>query len=229
MTTSPRGIAGDGTAVGRAIRTPRSAALAGVVFSILFAVALILLRTAVPSDPDEAGAWLTDSFRRNSVLLALALIPFAGLAFLWFVGVVRDRIGVAEDRFFATVFLGSGVLFVAMLFVAGAVAAALVASAGDSSQTLVSSGVWQFGRRATYELLDVYAMRMAAVFTIATSTILLRLRLAPRWLVVSGYAVGFLLLIASGVLDWIELAFPAWVLALSLHVLVVGLRRPRMD
>ncbi len=202
--------------------------MAGVVFSILFAVALVLLRTAVPSDPDEAGVWLTDNVRRNSVLVALSLVPFAGLAFLWFVGVVRDRIGEAEDRFFATVFLGSGVLFVAMLFVAGAVAAALVASAGDSSQTLVSSGVWQFGRRATYELLDVYAMRMAAVFTLATSTILLRLRLAPRWLVVSGYAVGFLLLIASGVLDWIELAFPAWVLALSLHVLVVGLRRARV-
>ena len=31
-----------------------------------------------------------------------------------------------------------------------------------------------------------YAMRMAAVFTLATSTILLRVGLAPRWLVASG-------------------------------------------
>ena len=60
------------------------------------------------------------------MILALNLLPFAGIAFLWFIGVVRDRIGQGEDRFFATVFLGSGLLFIAMLFVTGAVAGGLV-------------------------------------------------------------------------------------------------------
>jgi hypothetical protein len=212
-------------AVARAIRTPRAAALAGIAFSVLFAVALVLVRAAVPSDPADAGEWISDDGRRDSVLFALGLVPFAGIAFLWFVGVVRDRVGDAEDRFFATAFLGSGLLFVGMLFVASAVAAGVVAAAADNADGLVSSGAWEVGRRATHELMVVYAMRMAAVFTLATSTILLRSRLAPRWLVVCGYVVAVALLLTAGSFAWVELVFPAWVLVLSLYVLVVGLRK----
>lgn len=208
-----------------AIRTPRSAALAGIAFSVIFSVALVLVRTVVPADQSDAGQWLSDSSRRDSVLLALGLVPFAGIAFLWFVGVLRDRVGEAEDRFFATVFLGSGLLFVGMLFVASAVSAGLVASSADHADSLVSSGTWAFGRRAAHELMVVYALRMAAVFTLATSTILLRTRLAPRWLVGSGYAIAILLLLTVGYFPWIELVFPAWVLVLSLYVLVAGFRR----
>jgi hypothetical protein len=163
------------------------------------------------------------------VLFALGLVPFAGIAFLWFVGVLRDRVGEAEDRFFATVFLGSGLLFVGMLFVASALAAGLVASAGDNGDSLLSADTWDVGRRTTYELMTVYAMRMAAVFMLATSTILLRTRLAPRWIVASGYAVAILLLVTVGFFAWIELVFPAWVLMLSLYVLITGSRRGRME
>ena len=210
--------------VARAIRTPRAAALAGIVFSVIFAAGLVLLRTAVPTDPADAGRWLTDGSRRSSVLVALALVPFAGIAFLWFVGVLRDRVGEAEDRFFATVFLGSGLLFVGMLFVAAAAGAGLVAGAGQNADGLLASGAWSFGRRATYELMNVYALRMAAVFTLATSTILMRTGLAPRSLIASGYVVALLLLVGVGFVVWIELIFPAWVLALSLYVLTAGRR-----
>ena len=157
-----------------ALRTPQAAAIAGIAFSVLFTVTLVLVRAAVPADPSDAGRWLTDDSRRDAVLFALGLVPFAGIAFLWFVGVLRDRVGEAEDRFFATVFLGSGLLFVATLFVASAVAAGLVASSGHGAGGLLSPDTWEVGRRTTYELASVYAMRMAAVFTIATSTILLR-------------------------------------------------------
>ena len=216
-------------AVGRAIRTPRSAALAGIAFSILFAIVLVLVRAAVPADPSDAGQWLSDSSRREAVLFALGLVPFAGIGFLWFVAVLRDRVGDAEDRFFATVFLGSGLLFVGMLFVASAVAAGLVASAGHDGESLLGSTAWEVGRRTTHELATVYAMRMAAVFTLATSTILLHTRLAPRWLVVSGYAVAILLLVTVGFFPWVELVFPSWVFALSLYVLIAGLRRGRVE
>ena len=222
-------VATEPRAVGRAIRTPRSAALAGMAFSILFTVALVLIRAAIPADPEDAGKWLSDSSRRDAVLFALSLVPFAGIGFLWFVGVLRDRVGGAEDRFFATVFLGSGLLFVAMLFVASAVAASLVASVGQKGDSLLSSGSWEVGRRTTYELATVYAMRMAAVFTLATSTILLRTRLAPRWLVASGYAVAILLLVTVGFFPWVELVFPSWVFALSLYVLIAALRRGRVE
>ena len=106
-----------------ALRTPRAAAVAGIAFSVLLISSLALLRISVPADPAVPGAWLTN-WERAAVATGLNLIPFAGIAFLWFIGVIRDRIGAHEDRFFATVFLGSGLLFVGMMFVAAAVAAA---------------------------------------------------------------------------------------------------------
>jgi len=178
--TSEQAISQPGT-VARAIRTPRAAAVAGIAFSVLFSVALVLVRTAIPADPEDAGRWLSDDSRRDAVLLGLSLVPFAGIAFLWFVGVVRDRVGEAEDRFFATAFLGSGLLFIGMLFVASAVAGGLIVAAERNADTILASGAWEFGRETTYELMVVYAMRMAAIWTLAISTILLRARLAPRW------------------------------------------------
>jgi len=96
------------------MKAPRSAAIAGILFSVLLIGGLLLFRLSVRADPLEAGAWLKTSSK--TIALALNLIPFAGIAFLWFIGVLRDRLGELEDRFFATVFLGSGLLFLAMLF-----------------------------------------------------------------------------------------------------------------
>ena len=91
----------------RSLRTPRAAAIAGVLFALLLAATLALIRLATPSDAGEVGAWLNDPSRKRMIVLALNLVPFAGIAFVWFIGVVRDRIGQREDRFFATVFLGT--------------------------------------------------------------------------------------------------------------------------
>jgi hypothetical protein len=202
------------------IRTPRAAAIAGILFSVLLATAFVFVRLAVPRDPEDAGRWLTDGSKRDLVIVALNLLPFAGIAFLWFIGVVRDRIGQAEDRFFATVFLGSGLLFIAMLFATGATAGGLVLTASERP----AAGVWSFGRRIIYTLFNVYAMRMAAVFTISTTTIATRLKLAPRWLTVLGLATGAILLFTAGVVPWIELVFPTWVLLFSVHILVWSFR-----
>ena len=163
-----------------AIRSPRAAAVAGIVFSVLLAVALALVRSVTPSDPDGAGDWLADGSRRKAILVALNLLPFAAIAFLWFIGVVRDRIGEGEDRLFATVFLGSGLLFVAMMLSAAAIAGGLLFTADDSTIAAFQPGIWAFGRRITNTLLNVYAMRMAAVFILATTTLAVRLRLIPR-------------------------------------------------
>ncbi len=97
---------------------PRAVAISGIVFAVLYMVSLVLIRIAVPADPTEPGLWLADPSFRSWVRVALDLVPFTGIAFLWFMAVLRNRIGVLEDRFFATVFLGSGLLFVAMLFAA---------------------------------------------------------------------------------------------------------------
>ena len=211
------------------LRTPRSAALAGIAFSVLFTTALVLIHWAVPTKPSDAGQLLSDGSRRGAVLLALGLVPFAGIAFLWFIAVVRDRIGDSEDRFFATIFLGSGLLFIAMLFAAAAAAAGLIESAGEEGVSLVNSDAWRTGRHMTSQLLTVYSMRMAAVFTIATSTILHRTATGPRWLAATGYAIAVVLLVTSGSLAWVELLFPTWVLAVSLHVLLATPQRDRPD
>src|SRR3974377_242080 len=109
------------------LRTPKAAALAGMLFSILLIAAFGLLRISVPADPQEPGSWLHAN--SNTVALAINLIPFAGIAFLWFIGVLRDRLGQLEDRFFATVFFGSALLFVATLFYGTAFLGAVILSA----------------------------------------------------------------------------------------------------
>ena len=209
-----------------AIRSPRAAAVAGIIFSVLLAVALSLVRSAAPSDPDAAGDWLVDGGRRKAVVVALNLLPFAAIAFLWFIGVVRDRIGEGEDRLFATVFLGSGLLFVAMVLSAAALAGGLLFTANDNAMSASQLGIWDFGRRITNTLLNVYAMRMAAVFTATTTTLAVRLRLIPRWLAVAGYLTAAALLLAVGAIPWLELLFPAWVFVLSVHILIVTMRAP---
>ncbi len=216
-----------GLDAGSPLRTPRAAAVAGIMFSLLLISSLVLLKLSVPADPATAGAWLSDPGRRRAVSIALGLLPFAGIAFLWFIGVVRDRIGEHEDRFFATVFLGSGLLFVAMLFVAAAVAGGLIADAVARGPASAAPDTLVLGRRVTTLLLNVYAMRMAAVFTITTVTIALRTRIIRPWLGYIGYAAALILLVSVGLTAWMELLFPAWILALSIDILVAGPRVAR--
>ena len=203
-------------AVTRALRTPRAAGIAGVLFAVLLTTALVLIRLAVPSDPSDAGAWLGDPGRKHQVVLALNLVPFAGIAFLWFIGVMRARIGQREDQFFATVFLGSGLLFIAMLFVSSAVTAGYLAVA----QAGAAGGAAGLGRRVGALVLHTYAMRMAAVFTISTATIGFRTGFLSPWLGFPGYAIALILLLVIDVTPWVELLFPLWILLLSLDTLV---------
>ena len=206
---------------GSTLRTPGAAAVAGIVFSMLLFAVFVLLRLSVPADPRTAGTWLTDPARRKAVGIALNLVPFAGIAFLWFIGVLRDRIGQREDRFFATVFLGSGLLFVAMLFVAAAVAGGLFAAASRSSGP-PGGDILALGRDVTGLLVNVYSMRMAAVFTLTTVTIARRTEIVSRWLTVAGIVAALVLLVGVGFSAWVELLFPAWILALSIDILAAS-------
>ena len=203
---------------GSPLRTPHAAAAAGIIFSLLAIAALVLLKVSVPADATAPGAWLTNSQRRGTVTIALNLIPFAGIAFLWFIGVLRDQIGGREDRFFATVFLGSGLLYVGMLFAGAAVAGGLIASQASSGP--LAGGVLAVGRHITFLLVNVYATRMAAVFTFSTVTIARATKIVARWLTIAGLASGLVLLVAAGTVPWLELLFPAWVLAVSIDILV---------
>jgi hypothetical protein len=201
----------------RKLSTPRAAAVAGVLFAVLFATALILIRTTIPEHSEVGVQWVDTG--REKVRVAAILMPFAGITFLWFIGVVRDGFGRFEDKFFATVFIGSGLLFLAMVFIASAVGVALSSSHAFATDPAAHADVVAFGQTLLTTLTKTYALRMAAVFMMSLATIWLKTGLMPRWLVITTYLVALALLISADVSMWITLAFPAWVLMVSLLVL----------
>ena len=204
------------------LRTPRAAGVAGLVFAALFTGALLLDRGPTGATSASFATWYTGAMQSTILLSGLYVVPFAGIAFLWFIGVVRDRIGRREDRFFSTVFLGSGLLFVAMLFAAAASwsALALRADAFGGVQTPVNSGALQLAQALGYAFLYVYAARAAGVFMIATSTIAWSTRAVPRWVAVVGYAIAAMLLLSVRYFHLVLMLFPAWVALLSLFILL---------
>jgi hypothetical protein len=205
-------------------RTRRSAAIAGIVFGVLLLAAMIMLRIAL----SEGGLQTiqNNAQRRTLIRLSLSLVPFAGIAFLWFIGVVREQLGEIEDRLFSTVFMGSGLLFLAMLFTGAATSASLMAMLAEAD---VDAAVFAYGSETAQGLISVYAMRMAAVFTISVSTVGIRTAGLPRWVSYLGYLMALVLLIAAAEQRWTQLVFPSWVLLVSVVLLVVrpGDRRAR--
>jgi hypothetical protein len=207
------------------LRTPKAAAIAGMLFSVLTVAAFWLIWNSAPADPQEPGLWLTTN--SNTVALGLNLVPFAGIAFLWFIGVLRDRLGEREDRFFATVFFGSGILFLGMLFTASAIVAAILIAVGTQPKELVNSATFHFVRAAAYTILNTYVIKMAAVFMFTASTLAIYVRFAPRWLALLGYLLALLLLFGSYYIRWSFVLFPLWVFLMSIQILKEDLLPPR--
>lgn len=189
-----------------------------MLFALLFGAALVLIRTALPAGGALGSQWVDGADGR--LRLAVLLMPFAGIAFLWFIGVVRDGLGTLEDRFFTTVFLGSGLLFLAMVFVSTAAGAGLLASKEFLAEAGTRTEVAAFGQGFLIALTNTYALRMAAVFMMSLATIWLRTRLMPGWLVIVTYLVALCVLVASDISLWMTVAFPVWVLVVSLVMLV---------
>lgn len=210
--------------MGRSLRTPRAAGAAGILFALLLGVTIVLLHSAIPGGPSHGTDWLTNSWSRKAARAELTVLPFAGIIFLWFMGAVRSHIGEAEDKFFATVFLGSGLLFAATLFALASGTGSLLALAEWRGPAL-DPHVWDLGRAFALDLLSGYCMRMAAVFTACTSTIGFQLSVFPRWMTWLGYLTAVLLLFVAPVSGWFQLTFPLWVLLISIHMIRVSGRR----
>jgi hypothetical protein len=211
------------TFTGKRLTTPRSAAIAGILFAILFATSLVMIRLSFPTDATADGKW--QEFETSLLKPALGLMPFAGIAFLWFMGVIRDRLGAFEDQFFSTVFYGSGLLFLAMIFAASAIAAGIVASYSMDPAGFSKSETYQFGRSIMSQFFTIYALRMAGVFVISLGTIWLRTGLMPRWLSFITYLFALILLLSSTLNLWLVLVFPSWVLTVSIYYLILNTQR----
>ena len=207
----------DTSVVHNRLRAPRAAAVAGILFSVLLTASYGLVWISIPANP---GAPDVDVISHSKAIsLALNLLPFAGIAFLWFIAVVRNRLGELEDRFFATAFLGSGLLYIAMIFTSAALAGGLIRVLINSPEILTLSGAYALGRAQVFQTMNVYGIKMAGVFMFSTSTILLRTSIVPRWIAFVGYGLGAVLLLIIGIVRWIPLVFPIWVLMISVAIL----------
>jgi hypothetical protein len=199
------------------LRTPKAAAIAGFLFSVLLIAIFVLVRLSVPADPREPGAWLTS--HADLVTWAVNLFPFAAIAFLWFIGVLRDRIGQEEDRFFSTVFFGSGLLFLGMLLILATFIGGVVAAFEVDPPAMIDSATFYFARSSIYNITNVYMAKMAGVFMMTTSMVAIYTRIVPRWLALVGFALAPLLLFGSYYIPWVFMAFPLWVMLISASVL----------
>ena len=197
------------------LTTPRAAALAGVLFAVLFSTAIVLIRSSLPEGAQPGTQWLESG--NGKIRFASELMPFAGICFLWFIGVVRANLGRYEDKFFGTVTLGSGLLFLAMMFASAAVGAGLT-SVGHYSGGSTASTV--FGQMLLLKLSKTYAVKMAAVFMMSLATIWFRTDLMPRWLAIVSYLMALTLMLGGETSMWLTLAFPLWVLVVSVLLLV---------
>ncbi len=216
MTATGRGPLG-----GRG-RSTEAAAIAGVVYAVLSLAALVALWQVPDLDrPDgELTAWFVDRGHQASLILALNAASMSSVAFLWFIAVIRRRLGDREDQFFSTVFFGSGIVHIVVMLVATAAIAApavavslLGAAEVDAQSISLATG---FGSA----LLLVVAPRIQAVFVFTTSTVVLRSGVLPAWLAWLSYAVGAVMFVVPFITAPFGVAFPLWALIVSIVILV---------
>jgi CBS domain containing-hemolysin-like protein len=220
----------------RRARSVEAAAIAGIAYSLLTLFALVQLNRypSLSLPEDELTAWFDDGDHRALLIASLGASSVAAIAFLWFVAVIRRRVGHREDQFFATVFLGSGIVNVCISVVAMAAIAApaMAMTMLDAAEVSSSSASLAGGMGAA--LLLVVAPRVQAVFIISTSTVILRSRMLPSWVAVAGYVLAGVMFIVPIVYRSLGLAFPIWVFVVSIVLLVIRpsdlqVDRPRDD
>lgn len=205
------------------LATPTWAGVAGLSYGVIMLFVLTLRHLSVPEAPTTVD-WTLNPSGLRAAGIATTLLPFAGIAFLWFIGVLRSELGDREDKFFATVMMGSGLLYVAMTFMSGATSGALL--------LLVNSGYpgtdHTLGalQTLTMEIAGTYGARMAAVFVLSVTTIGRKAQIMSKPIVVIGYIVALALIFAPPLTRWMQLLFPLWVMLLSVMVLIRARKRP---
>ena len=184
---------------------------------------MVLFQVTIPADPtDISGAWLEKN--ADTISIVIGSVPIAGIAFLWFMGVARDLLGHLEDQFFSTVFTGSGLLFLAMIFVWATIGGTVLTGYAENLNALIEYGFYEFGRRLMATIFGVFAMGMAGVYVFSTGSIWFRTGAVSRWLAIVTWGVAVVLWLSGGLPWWTQLSFPAWVLLVSIYILRVSRR-----
>jgi hypothetical protein len=195
-------------------RLATAAGVAGLAFAIIFTAAFGLLRAGEPpSDAAAFRAWWEVS--RDRIAVGTYLVPFAGIAFIWFVAAVRRRIGHGEGLFFSSVFLGSALVFVATMFVTGAAAGSVIVAADHLDIGRIQD-LAAVSHALAYAVFFGFTVKMAAMFMLIVASIGRTARALPRWLVLLTIALGLVLLVGNLFVEVVALVFPAWVAVESL-------------
>jgi hypothetical protein len=216
-------------------RSPRHAALltvgVGVGHAVLFLLSYWLLSSTpgARASDEELVAFYGSERRRQMVLVGLYVMPFAGIAFLWFSVALRVWIrasSLRESELLSSMQFVSGILYVGLFFAAAAASSVTAVSleiSGSPVDPVVARQFPLFG--AT--LLLRFAMRMAAVFVFTTSSIGRTARVLPRWFTHVGQLVGLFLLLSATSSRALVLVFPLWLLALCTLLLGRAWRLPK--
>ena len=204
------------------LTTPRAAAVAGIISGGLLIAIQLIMRLEFPIAAAQTGTVILE--RTGYFKLILQLVPFAGIFFLWFIGVTRDRLGEWEDKFFSTVFLGSGLLYLATTFMAAAIGGGLLVSYMNLEPAL-GEVVFKFSQATINQINHIYGVRMAAVFMFSSATQWHRTGVMPRWLALLSYALALGILVLNNLSPWATLIFPVWMLTVSTLILVYNYRK----
>lgn len=206
----------------------------GHALLVLTSYAMLSFAPSPEAGDDEFVVFYSSSDRWLVVVAGLYLMPFAGIAFLWFVVILRmwiSKLASRVDELLSNVQLVSGIVFLALFFVSAAAVSVLAASAQFSSAAVDPATARQFTQLG-WALVLVFAMRMAAIFVFTTTALGRRHRFLPRWFILVGYAVGAFLLLSASFAPFLILVFPVWLLILGVLILVrarSGLRRTTSD
>lgn len=210
--------------VRREVRSPRSAAAAGIVFSLLIVTSMVLLYNAVTVDPADIGTEWLEAWS-SAATVVLVLVPFAGIAFLWFTGVLRDLLGELEDRFFSTLFLGSGIILVVLMYTWAAAFGAIFGTYAVAAQVSVDPDVYIYGAVFMNQIIGNFFLRMAAMYMLSIGSLWIRTDVVPRWMVIVTYVVALGFLFFAGAIRETRFIFPAWVFLVSVYILILNYRR----
>jgi len=206
----------------QSIRSVKSAAIAGVIYSILAIAALLLLRGLPAAGESGAipAAWIEDPLNQAELIVGLNLASISSVAFLWFVAVIRKRMGDKEDKFFSTVFLGSALVYIGIWLVAAAAIASIAVAYQRFDDASLSTDSVTFVLGFSEALVLVVGTRLQGVFVLTTSTLILRTDMLPSWLAYVGYVAGSIMVLIPMISEPVGLAFPLWVLVVSVTMLI---------
>jgi hypothetical protein len=213
-----------GKLVRREVRSPRVAAIAGIVYALLTGASMILLINVLKITlADISSEWL-EAWSSESVLVLL-MVSFAGIAFLWFMGVMLD-LGGLEDKFFATIFLGSGFILVTLMFVWAAALGAIFGTYALAGEVLANYDVFVYASVFISQIIGSFSLPMQALFMLSIATLWRRTNAVPRWMTNFTYIVGvpFLVFAAFMGVRVTSFVFPAWVLLVSVYILIKNFR-----